>query len=770
VTTRSEAREAADGPAPTQPSSDFIVAKLLVPSGTEASIPRRRNLRRLRAEPDRRFVSIVAPPGYGKTTLLAQWATNGPREAAWLTIDDLDNDPGVFLGYLAAALHRIEPLGPSVFRAVHARSVSARSVIGRLLSAIVARPRPVLLALDDAHRLTDRASLDALAELVTYLPPGSQVAVASREPVDLPLARWRAQGSTLLEFGPTELALDAREADALARRHGPGLPDHVIERLTRRTEGWPALLALATRAAREPAHVDEDFLPQGSPAVTAYLRAELLDRRSEAEVAFLTRTSILERLNGPLCDAVTGGRGSAAHLADLARSTLLVDEYGGWFRYHLLLREFLAAELRGREPEHVAELHRRAAAWYAEAGEIDLAAHQAFSAGDLDLAASFVGGMMLANHWSGRRALTQAWLSRYSDPALEERPWLAVLAAWECMGTGDASRTLRFADIAERGSFAGRPPDGTASFESSRSMLRATVARHGAESMLRDARRAVELEPETSPWRDFALWMLSFALLTNGEPEAGDQAIADALTAARGAGHDPLTYCILGHRAQRAAERGDWTSAVSLMVDAQHLGVSALVEGFLASIPAVIAHIRILVHQGDAEAARRELARAVSLRPAMGIDGPAVSVIFLLGLARAHLAVGDPAGARTLLRQAEDIIRMRPDLGILPAQVADLRTAIALLPAVLGGASTLTAAELRVLAMLPYYLSFKEIGQRLGVKGTTVKTHALSIYGKLGASSRSEAVELAVEAGLLDAFPATGPASPVVEDAADAGW
>ncbi len=177
--------------------------------------------------------------------------------------------------------------------------------------------------------------------------PDSQVAVASREPVDLPLARWRAQGSTLLEFGPAELAMDAREADALARRLGPGLPDHVIERLTRRTEGWPALLALATRAAREPAPVDADLLPHGNPAVTAYLRAELLDRRSEEEVAFLTRTSILERLNGPLCDAVTGGRGSAGHLADLARSTLLVDEYGGWFRYHLLLREFLAAELRG---------------------------------------------------------------------------------------------------------------------------------------------------------------------------------------------------------------------------------------------------------------------------------------------------------------------------------------------------------------------------------------------------------------------------------------
>ena len=202
------------------------------------------------------------------------------------------------------------------------------------------------------------------------------------------------------------------------------------------------------------------------------------DPRSEIE--FLTRTSILERLNGPLCDAVTGGTGSAERLVALARSTPLIDEYGGWFRYHHLLREFLAAELQVREPGRVTDLHRRAAAWYGEAGELDLAVTHAFSAGDVDLAASFVGRMMLDNHWSGRRALTQSWLARFRDTALEERPWLAVLAAWECIGTGDAARTLRFADIAERGSFVGRPPDGTASFESGRSMLRTTMGRRGA--------------------------------------------------------------------------------------------------------------------------------------------------------------------------------------------------------------------------------------------------------------------------------------------------
>ena len=155
-----------------------------------------------------------------------------------------------------------------------------------------------------------------------------------------------------------------------------------------------------------------------------------------------------------------------------------------------------------------------------------------------------------------------------------------------------------------------------------------------------------------------------------------------------------------------------------------------------------------------------------SLRPLLTAAAPSIAILALLGLARTHLAVGDPGGARSLLAQASEIIRQRADLGVLPAEVAALRATIVALPIGVGGASTLTAAELRVLGMLPYYLSFQEIGQRLGVKATTIKTHALAIYGKLGASSRSEAVALAVEAGLLEPFPAVAVVSATAEDAA----
>ena len=746
------------------PLPDLLEAKLLVPRTHRGTVRRTRLLRQLRSARDRRVVSIVAAPGYGKTSLLAEWAVRDPRSVAWLTADDGDNDHVVFLTYLAAAIDRVAPLDPDIFDAIVSPAVSGRAVVGRLLTALSGRAEPVLIVIDDAHRITDRACLDALAELIRYLPEGSHVAIAAREPVDLPFARWRVDGSTL-EIGPGDLAMDEHEAAELGHRLGMALSEETMARLTARTEGWPALLALTALDVRRSTHRDPPNVAGSDLHIADYLRSELLEGRPEAEIAFLTRTSILERLSGPLCDLVADRPGSTELLARLARSTLLVDEYGGSYRYHVLLRDFLEGELVAREPGQIAELHRRAATWNEENGALDLAVEHAFSAGDLDFVAALVGKGMTRYHWSGRRATTRTWLGRFTHGQLEERPWLAVLAAWEELGAGDVASTVRLADIAERGTFEGRPPDGTASFESGRAMLRAVMCRAGADDALANASRAVELEAPGGPWRDFALWALTFARITAGDQVGADAALADAVAAARPA-RNGLTYCILGHRALVAVDRRDWTVAAAFAEEARAIGVSQQVEGYIASVPARIADIRIAIHRGDVRLARQQLGRAVNLRQILTTDAPAVAVVCLLGLARAHLAVGDPAGARTLLAQASQVVRQRPDLGVLPGDVAALRASIVSLPpTVAGGASTLTVAELRVLALLPYYLSFKEIGQRLGVKATTVKTHAMAIYGKLGASTRSDAIDLAVDAGLLERFPPGPSVSAIEEDA-----
>ncbi len=297
-------------------------------------------------------------------------------------------------------------------------------------------------------------------------------------------------------------------------------------------------------------------------------------------------------------------------------------------------------------------------------------------------------------------------------------------------------------------------------------MLRSAMCRAGADSSLADATRAVALEPAGSGWRDFALWLLAFARLATGDEAAADEAMAEAIAAARTARNDGLAYAILGHRALLAMDRQDWAAADSSVTDAE-AGTAALqVDGYLSSALACVARARIAIHRGDLGTARREMLRGVGLRPLLTAAAPAGAVLSLLGLARVHLALGDAPGARVVLAQAGHVIRLRPDLGVLPAAVAAMQAEIARLPIGVAGASALTTAELRVLAMLPYYLSFREIGQRLGVRESTVKTHADSIYGKLGASTRGEAVELAVEAGLLERLPILErPVSPESGDA-----
>jgi LuxR family maltose regulon positive regulatory protein len=375
---------------------------------------------------------------------------------------------------------------------------------------------------------------------------------------------------------------------------------------------------------------------------------------------------------------------------------------------------------------------------------------------------------MVRNHWSGRRATTRAWLARLSDVDLETRPWLAVLAAWETMSTGDPASTEHFADLAERGSFDGRPPDGTASFESGRAILRACMGRGGADGVLRDATRGVELEPLGSPWRDLALWMLAFGRLMAGDQTGADEALAQAVAAAEAASSPAIHYCLLGHRALLAIDRHDWTAAVSFVEEGRALGVSGLIDGYLSSVGARVAEIRLAIHRGETAAARRELARAASLRPILSWNAPGPAVTFLLGLARAHLAIGDGAGASASITQASGVLRRRPDLGMLAAEVDSLRATITD-RGVGSGASTLTTAELRVLSFLPYYLTFKEIGDRLGVRESTVKTHAMAIYGKLDATSRGEAVERAVDEGLLEPFAAAAAgASSIAADASRA--
>ena len=302
------------------------------------------------------IVSVVAPAGYGKTTLLSQWAERDGQAFAWVSVDEADNDPKVLLTYVAEALDAVQPVGGRVFDALASPASSVPgSVVPRLGAALSAMTTPVVLVLDDVHALHNSECRAALSVLAEHVPGGSRLALAGRDEPPVRVARLRAEGR-VTEIGPGDLALTRGEASLLLRAAQVALGADEVAELHRRTEGWPAGLYLAALCLREGGSPGGAAISVGGDHrfVSEYLESEFLARISPRQRVFLTRTAVLERMCGPLCEAVLDRPGSAASLAGLARSNLLLvplDRRGQWYRYHHLFRDMLLAQLERQSPE-----------------------------------------------------------------------------------------------------------------------------------------------------------------------------------------------------------------------------------------------------------------------------------------------------------------------------------------------------------------------------------------------------------------------------------
>ena len=698
-------------------------------------------------------MSVVAPPGYGKTLLLADWAARAGEPVAWLTLDAFDNDPSVFLSYLAVAIDRIEPIDGAVAAAIATpRSRVLAAAVPHLAQALHAIGRPALVVLDDVHRLVDRTCLDALAQLLDYLPPGLRLVIAARAEPDLPFGRLRARGD-LIEITGRDLALDAEETEAIAGAAGWRLAPIEARALAERTEGWAAGIYLAAVAGRRegPGRAPVDVSGR-SGYIAEYLRSEFQADLPDEDLGFLTRTSILEVVEPPLADAVVGSRGAAGRLAALAHSNQLIEAVPGpdtAYRYHGLLREFLLSELERRETGMTPTLHRRAAAWYAAADRTELAIEHALVSDDIDVAARLVTSVMLTTLYGGHGDTLDRWLLSFDDAAFARHPTLAVIGAWIHLLHGRPEAADRLADIAERSTFTGDPGDGSASFESARAMLRAIMGRRGPEDVLANATYAVSAERPGSRWRTNALFLLGSAHLMLGDETAAEAAFVDAIEAGATAG----SMVALAKRASLALARGDATAAARFARESEVVLAKAAYGNLVTSLLVNAVSARVAIHLGDLPRARERLVLAQLARPSASTAAPWFSIDALLELARAYLAISDPAGAQVAVREAGAIVRRRPALGTLEPQLAAMRARLSEASSVLVGSSTLTPAELRLLPILSTHMQFVEIGARLGLSRHTIKTQARSIYGKLGASNRSEAIERAVEIGLLEPFP-----------------
>jgi LuxR family maltose regulon positive regulatory protein len=661
-------------------------------------------------------IAVTAPPGYGKTSLLGAWAERRAVPVAWVACDQ----------------------------------VSGAEVVENVRRALDLSDRPTAVVLDQVEALTDAVTRHSVAAFARKVPAGSTLVLASREA--LPLAARLRVEQRLLEIGIDDLAFTLAEASRLLAASGVELPETETAELVARTEGWPAALYLAALAIRA-GDVSPSRPFTGTDRLMGdYLRSEVLDRLSRSQRRLLVRTSVLDPVCGPLCDALTGGKTATRGLERLHHRTLLLlplAREGGWYRYHPLLRQLLQAELRAESPDLVPELHVRASAWFEEVGDRAQAIDHAYLAGDGEAFGRLVLEAMQPVWASGQIDTVLRWMEQLGRRAPESHtPAMIAHGALIFALLGRPGDAERWAAVAESLPATGELPDGDTAL-GTLAYLRANLCCDGPATMRRDAVEALAGLGPASPYRATMIHTEGLSYLLEGDLERADASFAHAYELSASLETSPLTALVLAEQVQVAVERDEWTSADSLVARALEEVARGPYDDYWTSALVFASAAHVAAHRGDMSEAREHARRAARLRPLLTYALPVVSTQALVELARAYLALVDPAGALAVLEQVRGILQQRPDLGTLATAARKLDERVSQITAATPvGASSLTAAELRLVPLLPTHLTYPEIGERLFISRHTVKTHAGSVYRKLGASSRAEAVERIKQLGL----------------------
>jgi LuxR family maltose regulon positive regulatory protein len=486
--------------------------------------------------------------------------------------------------------------------------------------------------------------------------------------------------------------------------------------------------------------------------VTAYIESELLADLGEEDLLFVTRTSILDELSGPLCDAVSGLPDCARRLENLERRNMLIvpiDPDRRWFRYHTLLRDALRRRLERDGPARTRDLHRAASAWLEAYGDIQRAVEHALRAEDVSAAARLIDGSFLQVYRAGGEGALGRWLARLGDEAIAGDERLPFVAAWLAMMQGDAERAGHWTAVTEAHSAATDAAESPAAGE--RALLRAIQCRDGLEQMREDTDLAMRCLPHDDPWRPTAVFAAGLVRLLAGEADAAQARFreVEAMGSAQATGALHMAWA---ERALDAIGRRSWTEADELV--RRHRSSTRVigVEEYQTSLLGLIAEARLYIRRSDIPRARELLVRAQVVRPKLTKAIPHWAVRCLVELARAQLLTADSEGAAASVRQAEQILADRPALGILVTDVAELRERLDLAEGGVASAGSLTPAELRLLTLLQTHLTFKEMASRVGISPNTAKTEPRSLYAKLAVTAPSEAVERAVELGLLESM------------------
>lgn len=633
----------------------MLATKLFIPPARPNRVHRPRLIEQLnRIRP---LTLIAAPAGFGKTTLLSDWIPQSPHCVTWLSLDEDDNDPIRFWVYVVAALQRLSvDLGVSALTLLQSpQPPPITTILVTLNNEIANFHDNFSIVLDDYHLIKSQPIQEALTFLLDHLPPQMRVIISTRADPRLPIARLRARDQLTelraadLRFIPEEAAMFLNEVMGLR------LSADDIAMLESRTEGWIAGLQLAALSMQGREDVS-GFIQAFSGShrhVLTYLAEEVLEQRPEGTLSFLLQTSILDRLCGSLCDAVTGGNDSQALLQKLEQANLFIVPLDGteqWYRYHHLFGELLRARLQQTEPDSLTELHHRASAWYEQNELMGEAFNHALAAEEWERAALLCQGQIVAMvSLAGQAQTVLKWLKALPAAVVRTHPTLCLYHATMFMFTNQVEAAEAWLNDAERTVQPNMPPDEARSILGWVALLRADIARVRGDlaSGVALAHQALELLPETEvAARAVAQMNAAHAYLTNGDVTRSAECIAeDVIAPLRGFGNLFATLIAITNLARLQALQGRFQQAAATFALAEHVTPGGgRLQDLLNGAAFYIGMGDLLREWNELEAAHRQLTLGMELvRGALSVDADVVTSGYV-ALAKLKQAFGDLRG------------------------------------------------------------------------------------------------------------------------------
>ena len=768
-------------------STQILTTKFYIPPSRAKIVLRPHLVERLNEglATDCKLTLISAPAGFGKTTLVSEWVAVCERPVAWLSLDDGDNDPTRFLMYLVSALQTLvlsEDEGISTNIGARVLSVlqspqppSTESILTSLINEITTIPDSFVLVLDDYHVIDSKSIDKALSYMLNHLPPQMNLVITTREDPQLPLSRLRAR-SQLTELRAADLRFaPAEAAEFLNQVMDLNLSVEDIIALETRTEGWIAglqLAAISMRGDQDTASFIKSFT--GSHHfVLDYLLEEVLQQQSVAVQNFLLRTSILERMCGPLCESVllkysVSGQETLEYLERANLFIVPLDNERRWYRYHHLFAELLRHRLQ--QSGNVAEYHIRASQWNEDNGlELD-AFHHAVAANDVERALRLIQGKGMPLHVRGALVPVLNWLESLPTTVLDERPmlWVMYAGALTTAGqTADVEQTLKAAEAALQGA---ELDIDTRDILGRIANNRATLAfiQYQADTAIVQALRALEyLRPDNLPVRNISTWALGAAYEQKGDRTAANLAFTEAISISQAIKHTFVTkLATMGLGRVQETENRLYLAAETYQHALKLFGEYPLPS----ASEAYLGLARICYEWNDLDAAEQHGQQSLRLAQQWdrGIDRYIVCEVFL---ARLKLARGDAAGAAAMLAVAENSVRQHKFVHRI-LEVAAAQVLVLLRQGKLESAAQLAQTHELPFSQAQVYLSqgdpasalvvLERLRQQMDEKGwqderlkvMVLQTVALHAYGEKDKAMQllSEALALAEPGGFIRIF------------------